>query len=93
MPKFQTKPVVVDGVRFIEKDVWERTRGGSGLDLVTGASFRWGPGPSDPPVAMVLTRDGRQFVADGDWIVTYVDGGVEVWKPSTFAAMWEQVTG
>lgn len=84
MPSFRRKPIVVDAVRFSKTEALARTDG-KGPDLHTGASFMNG-------ISCILTRDGMAPVLDGDWIVTYADGQQEVWRPSVFAATWEQVT-
>lgn len=84
MPTFRRKPIEVEAVRFVMREARERTQG-RGMDLDTGASF------VAQNLATVLTRDGQAPVSDGDWIVTYADGQQEVWRPSTFAAMWEEV--
>lgn len=84
MPQFVRRPVVVDAVRFVQADALSRTAG-RGPDLDTGVSFVNG-------IATILTRDGMAPVLNGDWIVTYADGNQEVWRPSTFAALWEPVT-
>lgn len=83
MPQFRRKPIEVEAVQFYRRDARERTKG-AGMDLVTGVSIVNG-------ISTVLTRDGVMPVSDGDWIVTYADGAQEVWRPSAFAAMWEQV--
>lgn len=84
MPKFLRRPIEVDAVRFAMREARERTQG-RGMDLDTGVSFM------AQNIAVVLTRDGQAPVMDGDWIVTYADGQQEVWRPSTFAALWEEV--
>jgi hypothetical protein len=81
MAKFRRRPVEVDAVQFSKKRAPQRT---SGMDWNTGVSYVNG-------TPVILTRDGMAPVCDGDWIATYADGNVEVWRPSTFAAMWEEV--
>lgn len=86
MPSFRRKPITVEAVKFVKAELLARAQGraAGGLDLETGVAIVNG-------IPQVLTRDGLVGVVDGDWIVIYQDGQQEVWRPSTFAAMWEQV--
>lgn len=41
--------------------------------------------------ASVVTRNGRVFLSDGDWIITNADGSKQVCKPDVFEEMYEAV--
>ena len=75
---------LIDAVRFDQAAVYARM-GCVGMDLDTGVSFH------APSMPYVLTRDGRQYIADGDWILTHQDGGTEAVSPEDFAELVEPI--
>ena len=76
---------VIDAVRFDQAAAYARV-GSIGMDLDTGVSFRT---PDEP---YLLTHGGQQTIADGDWVLTYADGGTEALSPADFAAACEPCT-
>jgi hypothetical protein len=84
--KYQKKPIPVDAVQFRKDARWPSS--------VFKHSWNAGPGnDEDLPTVSAGTVEHRYktWISDGDWIVTYRSGLVEVCKDSVFRDLFESV--
>ena len=83
MPKFRTKPVVIEAVQF------------NGHNDAECLAFC--PTAVDPvtrgPLLIIPTLEGDMQVSKGDWIIRGVKGEFYPCKPDIFAATYEPVDG
>lgn len=102
MPKFRTKPVVIEAKQWFppgddrhDPSMWRDIRNepnGPDRVLRNGDVYQFSPVPGmGDDVFIIRTLEGQLEVSPGDWIITGVKGEKYPCKPDIFEATYEPV--